>query len=679
MSAEHQPDAQREFTAEAADAGVVLMNLSFDPFAIDRGAASILDARASRRPNRDTSKMLAAGDGVRELMREAVPDASNSFKVTFLAGGYSYTGRTYLAERHNGLPSSIVLFLTRNEAEPVRLSEVGSRYHLTEREHEVLGGIAMGLTNKELAQRMKIAPNTVKTFIRLVMAKMGVKRRSGLVAKLLEHIEIGLLFALCVFFAGGSKAQTPSVAPTCAPPSCVNRLDDSAAAPLPGMLRFAVLNAPAGGSITFDPLLSRRTITLDGSSPNNHILIARDLAIQGPGSSLLTVSGGNATRLFFVNGCTVRIGGLTLADGLAKGGEGAPGTGGAGGGGGAAGMGGALFLNAGALVLDGVVFRANRAVGGNGGNGGASFGPGQGGGGGGFGGSGATGPQGAGLAGDLPNPVLPLTGSGGSGGDSAVAGLGGGDAGFGGGGGGGGFSLVGGERIGGSGGGNGFGGGPGGAAGFMDTEDTNRPASAGDGGAALGGAVFVKSGFLQLIDTSFIGNSASGGLSPAASRVAPAKGGALYLCAPGMCGPGSDAYGVWSGNSSFRANTADPGAGEGCPGRGDIQVCGRLASARVTHFTIAVPGSAVAGQTVSIAVTALDAGDIRVLTYDGALHFSCTDNNSILPLDARLPGGTGVFTVVLKSEGSQTITVTDSADRAVGGVSGSIEVTNPGY
>ena len=58
----------------------------------------------------------------------------------------------------------------------------------TEREQEALRGIAMGLTNKELAQRMNIAPNTVKTFLRLVMVKMGVARRTGVVAKLLEHI-----------------------------------------------------------------------------------------------------------------------------------------------------------------------------------------------------------------------------------------------------------------------------------------------------------------------------------------------------------------------------------------------------------------------------------------------------------------------------------------------------------
>ena len=44
----------------------------------------------------------------------------------------------------------------------------------------------LGLTSKEVAIRMNISPNTVKAFLRLVMGKMGVTTRAGIVAKLLE-------------------------------------------------------------------------------------------------------------------------------------------------------------------------------------------------------------------------------------------------------------------------------------------------------------------------------------------------------------------------------------------------------------------------------------------------------------------------------------------------------------
>jgi DNA-binding CsgD family transcriptional regulator len=43
-----------------------------------------------------------------------------------------------------------------------------------------------GLTNKEVAQRMRISPHTVKALVRLVMAKMGVSTRSGILGKIVR-------------------------------------------------------------------------------------------------------------------------------------------------------------------------------------------------------------------------------------------------------------------------------------------------------------------------------------------------------------------------------------------------------------------------------------------------------------------------------------------------------------
>jgi DNA-binding CsgD family transcriptional regulator len=43
-----------------------------------------------------------------------------------------------------------------------------------------------GLTSKEIAQEMNISPNTVKSFLKLVMAKVGVSNRTGLVARVFD-------------------------------------------------------------------------------------------------------------------------------------------------------------------------------------------------------------------------------------------------------------------------------------------------------------------------------------------------------------------------------------------------------------------------------------------------------------------------------------------------------------
>jgi DNA-binding CsgD family transcriptional regulator len=60
------------------------------------------------------------------------------------------------------------------------------RFGLTAREEETVQLLVEGLTSKEIATRMKISPNTVKGFIRLIMVKMNVFTRSGIIGKILE-------------------------------------------------------------------------------------------------------------------------------------------------------------------------------------------------------------------------------------------------------------------------------------------------------------------------------------------------------------------------------------------------------------------------------------------------------------------------------------------------------------
>jgi DNA-binding NarL/FixJ family response regulator len=46
--------------------------------------------------------------------------------------------------------------------------------------------LVRGFTNKEIASRMQISPNTVKAFLRLVMIKMGVSNRAAIMSKFIE-------------------------------------------------------------------------------------------------------------------------------------------------------------------------------------------------------------------------------------------------------------------------------------------------------------------------------------------------------------------------------------------------------------------------------------------------------------------------------------------------------------
>lgn len=79
---------------------------------------------------------------------------------------------------------ALVLLLERNTNGGVKLDEIGTRFGLTPREQDTVRLLFEGLTSKEIAGRMKISPNTVKAFLRLVMVKMGVSTRSGIVGKI---------------------------------------------------------------------------------------------------------------------------------------------------------------------------------------------------------------------------------------------------------------------------------------------------------------------------------------------------------------------------------------------------------------------------------------------------------------------------------------------------------------
>jgi DNA-binding NarL/FixJ family response regulator len=55
--------------------------------------------------------------------------------------------------------------------------EPQGQYELTSREREVLGLMALNLTNKEIAERLCIQLGTVKNHVHKILSKLGVKRR----------------------------------------------------------------------------------------------------------------------------------------------------------------------------------------------------------------------------------------------------------------------------------------------------------------------------------------------------------------------------------------------------------------------------------------------------------------------------------------------------------------------
>jgi len=170
-----------------AEVGIVLMDLSLRPLAFDRGAAEMFPDAA--RCGGSTGPALSIPREIIDIIRRSRPGDPLAEKVRFSLGAHDYSCRAYLLESPNHFLQGAILAVHLEREAPAydAVSHVGWEYDLTGREQEVLKGIAIGLTSKEVAERMKISPNTVKTFLRTIMMKLGVSTRSGVVAKLLEH------------------------------------------------------------------------------------------------------------------------------------------------------------------------------------------------------------------------------------------------------------------------------------------------------------------------------------------------------------------------------------------------------------------------------------------------------------------------------------------------------------
>ena len=169
----------------AAITGFVLMDSSHNVIASNPEAVKVLcypDA-----PPNGTGLAAFLADRVRSRVFNRWPDDHQSSGVTAFKSGR----RLYFCRRFDlagGAKScagaTLALLLERSSSELTSMSEVVRQFNLSSREREAVEYLLMGLTSKEISDRMKISVNTVKAFLRLIMVKMGVCTRSGIVGKI---------------------------------------------------------------------------------------------------------------------------------------------------------------------------------------------------------------------------------------------------------------------------------------------------------------------------------------------------------------------------------------------------------------------------------------------------------------------------------------------------------------
>jgi DNA-binding CsgD family transcriptional regulator len=81
------------------------------------------------------------------------------------------------------LRSHLTLIIERNELRQ-RLGKQPDTTGLTRREAEVLGWVALGKQNKEIAALLQTSPHTIRTQLQVIYGKLGVHTRTAAAAKL---------------------------------------------------------------------------------------------------------------------------------------------------------------------------------------------------------------------------------------------------------------------------------------------------------------------------------------------------------------------------------------------------------------------------------------------------------------------------------------------------------------
>jgi DNA-binding CsgD family transcriptional regulator len=171
-----------------ADAGMVLLNQALKMIAMDRGAAAILSYR-----NDSGDAMSALPKEILTILQNRESTDLGLVKACFRTPNSEYSCLVCSVEPANGSFAEPLIALHFEEVSSTRdaIRDVAVEFQLTDREIEVLQGISMGLTSREIGDWLKISPNTVKAFLRLIMLKMGVKTRGGVVANILNRSMTG--------------------------------------------------------------------------------------------------------------------------------------------------------------------------------------------------------------------------------------------------------------------------------------------------------------------------------------------------------------------------------------------------------------------------------------------------------------------------------------------------------
>lgn len=172
-----------------SDNGFLLLDAGFNLIASNPSALQILSFPSGHDRIKQPEVFLATQVRLVLTDHESSNDGGAPFVRELKSGKRRYICRSFQLGGNalNPLQPAFAVLLERDESSTSwALAELSQQFNLTQRERETIKFLLQGLTSKEIAIQMKISPNTVKAFLRLVMVKMNVSTRSGIAGKVAE-------------------------------------------------------------------------------------------------------------------------------------------------------------------------------------------------------------------------------------------------------------------------------------------------------------------------------------------------------------------------------------------------------------------------------------------------------------------------------------------------------------
>lgn len=177
--------AEKQCATGESATGFLLIAPDFQPIYANAEAVRILAYPEAPEPLDLSDRCIACKIRSTLLVND---DGQSKFATEFISGRRHYRCRAFSLNNDNVPDHPAIAVILERSRTSFDAAQAAAQFHLTARERETLRYLMEGLTNKEIGYRMNISPNTVKAFLKLIMMKMNVSTRSGIVGKAVNPV-----------------------------------------------------------------------------------------------------------------------------------------------------------------------------------------------------------------------------------------------------------------------------------------------------------------------------------------------------------------------------------------------------------------------------------------------------------------------------------------------------------